>query len=538
MLKKNSIIEGLHSALLRLATFKQNGSDNPSVLIFASLEFVHADRPIPDSQKLDDKGVPDNLEIKEPNGRLYYRRLALTAERGMEWYNSLREGKCSFPSAIFEADWAKFDGNTIATSLLIGEPKWPKMLMPRSSEQKHGQVLDFSNPFLGAASSPCKIHKLLGVPDKSLNLILENEKAKIWLKNRFHFFFDRYPEYLGGAVLIIPDSDVSSVNTHLVHNNNETEYLITQVKARMGRKLSGLSLSMYEERYGGISTYSNYIPTRGCFFSEEASQEISAIGYNISHNERGLIEERVPTRFLRNISVSVNTLGHNRVKLKTFEGQSGHQQENEYIIDRYDDRNAVNVPKSIEAAEDVSVTVLDRIRQSAFKRGLELKSNNQRQYWLNDSTEARKIIRDIIGSAKENIFLVDPYARPKDVFDFLTFVRRSKCNLNILTTNLARRAVDDREKLEVNTFEEGLLNCIETFNQQGINSVEIRIAPRNLFHDRFLIIDDVVWLSGNSFGNIGAKGSILVKLPLPTPIITELKNIFQSSKIISKIEEP
>lgn len=55
MPESHSIIDGLHSAILRLATFKNKGSSDPSELFFASLEFVHADRPVPDSQELNDK---------------------------------------------------------------------------------------------------------------------------------------------------------------------------------------------------------------------------------------------------------------------------------------------------------------------------------------------------------------------------------------------------------------------------------------------------------------------------------------------------
>jgi hypothetical protein len=47
------------SAIVRFATCRPgNKKAQPALLVFASLEFVHSDRPAPDSTPLDDKGVP------------------------------------------------------------------------------------------------------------------------------------------------------------------------------------------------------------------------------------------------------------------------------------------------------------------------------------------------------------------------------------------------------------------------------------------------------------------------------------------------
>ncbi len=44
-------------------------------------------------------------------------------------------------------------------------------------------------------------------------------------------------------------------------------------------------------------------------------------------------------------------------------------------------------------------------------------------------------------------------------------------------------------------------------------------------HDRFLVIDGRVWLSGNSLHAIGERASVLIEIPDPDEILTRMKPI-------------
>ena len=50
---------------------------------------------------------------------------------------------------------------------------------------------------------------------------------------------------------------------------------------------------------------------------------------------------------------------------------------------------------------------------------------------------------------------------------------------------------------------------------------EIRIltGKQSPVHDRFLIVDNIVWLSGNSLNTIGERAGMIIKLPDPEPVI-------------------
>ena len=56
------------------------------------------------------------------------------------------------------------------------------------------------------------------------------------------------------------------------------------------------------------------------------------------------------------------------------------------------------------------------------------------------------------------------------------------------------------------------------------------LGDKPAFHDRFIIVDDNVWLSGNSLADIGKRASILVKLQNPKEILNIHEQIVQDEK--------
>ncbi|MCL4545417.1 MAG: hypothetical protein M1118_12610 [Chloroflexi bacterium] len=52
-----------------------------------------------------------------------------------------------------------------------------------------------------------------------------------------------------------------------------------------------------------------------------------------------------------------------------------------------------------------------------------------------------------------------------------------------------------------------------------------------MVHDRFLVIDDTVWLSGNSLHTLGERAGMLVKLGKPAPVINELQRVLGDERL-------
>lgn len=54
-----------------------------------------------------------------------------------------------------------------------------------------------------------------------------------------------------------------------------------------------------------------------------------------------------------------------------------------------------------------------------------------------------------------------------------------------------------------------------------------------MVHDRFLRIDDTVWLSGNSLHTLGQRAGMMVKLGEPASVIDELQRLIAGERVTS-----
>ncbi|HMK27504.1 MAG TPA: hypothetical protein VK483_15840 [Chitinophagaceae bacterium] len=109
--------------------------------------------------------------------------------------------------------------------------------------------------------------------------------------------------------------------------------------------------------------------------------------------------------------------------------------------------------------------------------------------------DAYKIIIDIIEKATQSIKLIDNYIS-HETLNFFTHKKDQKVEIKILTKSTS---LTDR-----------LTPFVEKFNKQ-YGSLEIK--PTEVFHDRFLVIDDsVVYMIGASIKDIGNKMFMLNKV--------------------------
>jgi len=67
----------------------------------------------------------------------------------------------------------------------------------------------------------------------------------------------------------------------------------------------------------------------------------------------------------------------------------------------------------------------------------------------------------------------------------------------------------------------------ETFKDYSIKP-EIRVLTGTPeIHDRFFVVDESVWLTGNSLNTIGERASMIVRLADPTSIIVRLQSFWE-----------
>jgi hypothetical protein len=91
-------------------------------------------------------------------------------------------------------------------------------------------------------------------------------------------------------------------------------------------------------------------------------------------------------------------------------------------------------------------------------------------------------------------------------------------------STLAEQSGTEKEKLQ---------DTLETLRKEDFGPYEIRVLEgreQSPIHDRFLVIDDEAWLLGSSFNKFGNRGTMLVKLHRPKPVIDILMDYWESDK--------
>ena len=147
----------------------------------------------------------------------------------------------------------------------------------------------------------------------------------------------------------------------------------------------------------------------------------------------------------------------------------------------------------------------DYVSAIVLKMRDELVSLDNRVQRLENQSEIKEIIfkdgkyfdaficlKELVGTAKKNITIIDNYA-DDSILSLLSNVSK-EIVIRIITTH---------KKANITEF------GLQSFNKQYRN---IDILYTNKIHDRFIIIDDIVYHLGTSINSVGSRLSMLSKV--------------------------
>ena len=138
-----------------------------------------------------------------------------------------------------------------------------------------------------------------------------------------------------------------------------------------------------------------------------------------------------------------------------------------------------------------------KLLQESFDK-LNTKESNNHIFYEGQIYDAYSLLIDILSKAKEEIIIIDNYAG-KELFDI---TRNINVNIKIYTKNI--------DNISKKKYEKEYSN--------------IEIISTDIFHDRFIIIDNkVLYHSGTSFKDLGKKCFAITKI-VDNNILKELLN--------------
>jgi hypothetical protein len=522
-------------AVVRLATV-QFDRRQKGVLLFASVMLLTPDRPEPLH--------PKSSEIKEQtaewfgrypcNGKgttVYFRKTVLSAEDAMGWYRNLNPQDAKLPIPSVPTDkCAKIDGVDIACSGFVDDPIWPNLGLPVGTEIL-GATLNNTAPTLFTGQPGCRIHRRFGA-NKGVETVTENDEMIKFLAKRLHINLREYPEYLGSVTLVAPDPIVASIDCQMIKKNNGEEAVFYRIVPRSGQFLSDLTLTTLDYQTGLLTGIeSQPIPSDGVVVLPKGKCD-GEYGYAIKHNEQGVLRYFSPKSFIRSIQVNMGIIAKT-LNVSVPWGESPEAPLTKYSVRRTEPADTITSGETSYAENPSS-----RVWIVSHNRQIAAMAENLDQRWFPTGTreQAMNFIRQRIGQARERILIADPYFGVLQIPQYLLAVTSDTVRIEILTSSLAFQNKNSPEAIRyrVETHKgqknimlgkglSGFESALQVLKDAGQNEVFVKVlsgSPK--LHDRFLVVDNMVWFIGGSLNNLGVRASMIIKLPNPNPVLVEL----------------
>ena len=378
-----------------------------------------------------------------------------------------------------------------------------------------GKLTSDPAPFIG--SVPARLHRRFG--DRAgLEAFLQDPEAQAFVARRMHLNLVDYQEYLGSAVYIAPDPVVRQIDHFMVPaKDGNDERIFYRVVPRPGQNLEGVRITAFDKEAKLLTSFETHsVPADGILDVEKGTC-MGQYGFVLTHDQHGVLAYQPPATFLRQMNLSVRANSGNRRTISVPSGNATDSPRIEYQASMGSEVASKSVLGEVKnPGGNVRVAVEARKRE----RRDEARYYGQRWFPEGSREEAALFVRDLLRSARSRVIIADPYLASLQLGQFLYALHGSEVKATLLTTKLAFAPTPPQtRKALVEEFKLSLQHLRE--HQQLTPLVHI-ISPSSL-HDRFLVVDEDVWLIGNSLNSLGEKASMVVRLPNPEEVIEQLQ---------------
>ena len=477
--------------------------DKARYLLFGMVELRPRELPATDTS-------PEKCRRAASEGRLYlyYRRFAMPVEEALAWYEAAIEGNLALPAS---GDNTPQSSRTMQGGPFFMSPAWPRLVVSNK--------LDFAPDWMQGSPAHFLFTKC-GL-SHSQHEFLRKTKNNTQLKQWLHLdLVDLYQDYLGAICLIAPNPSFRSIKkSHLDGpRNGSVETVAYKLVARANQSLNGIRLEVVNENMLGRLTpattvFSDDTPIKVFELAEELDRE----GWTAIHPCHGLLCWNEPVPLIRTIQLDLAV--ESRRKSVEVPTRSKRRPRYEYEVSEYQQENSTVIGTKLDGS-----AIRSQIAEAQHRRARRQKGASQR--WFHDRPkDAAKFIRDTIGSARRTVMIADPYFAVDELLAFGHAIRSPDVKLRILSSALHLKTEDTGSQVQ-----KALDQTFQTYSLAP--EVRVLLGDPPALHDRFLVIDDDVWLSGNSLHTIGERAGMVVRLPDPDPVIAQLDHLWKGATSI------
>lgn len=475
--------------------------DQKRTIIFCSVELYP--KEVENISKIDEishtvKGVK--------NCGLYFQRYILSAEEALNWYQS----------SDHKMIWDEWNKDVVTD---------PKIYVEEPMELKFNVTNDL--PFCIKSRESIRVCSKFSL-DVASNVIeyLKQKDVKEWLSQNFIFDLTEYPEYICSINLIAYNPLFRKLNSQIVPNENGEGILFTLEK-RENVSIDGLKLLYVEKRPTGYTDIRCEDILSDVIFIR-SDGPIEQIAYAIFCSHRGLLAYNGFYSFVRSIGLDFNVAEkikkvyvpqrNNLSEVKeTLEVPLYHCETSEVNSEVFSKKYYQDLMNKLYKAQQIRAQ-----KQKAACQKILYDDKQQLQ------EKARDFIRELVSKAKNEVWFIDPYFATHELFSFAETITRQDIEVHIVTSKLILDKKDSTCKFrEYKQFEQ------EISKRENFDAY-VMLGEQPIFHDRFIVIDKDVWLSGNSLGTIGERVSYIIRLENPRDFLS----VFEMYKYNTEYIQP
>jgi len=356
--------------------------------------------------------------------------------------------------------------------------------------------------------------------NRFLSLLTEEERwnAGKFIEKELGIPLAFYTEFWGGIFLCAKNAQLRTVDYQL--GKDKRSLLVSLLPTENDDFFKGTMELFDERRYGTGFCIRKEI--NQCRFIVPFPYEPKRLHVRIYDRNGQLIIDQSGT-FIRNFQFLMGI-------------QSGYR-----IFDNGNDR--IQIPMATYEKFSIGDSN-DSVENMAFQAEQQryLKSLEEKRIFIyfsgkeEEKSRAAGIVKELIAGAKERCVICDPYFSRKDLLNYGIHVTSFNVVLKIITSAVFLKSKVDSEP--ESRQGDVLYAALDSLNKHEINvKCYVLRGKKSPIHDRFIVVDDDVYLLGSSLSEFGSRATTLYRVPDPKLLIRQAERWIKDKTICPSLEE-
>lgn len=520
-----------HGAVVRLAAMR---AAKTQYLLFGYVELYPRDIPVPSAFNAGEK--PWSVPNFGGDVTLTASALPMSATEALAWYEEAAHGRVKIPLTQ--------PVDLIAT---------PFGVEPALGRFSVGETVPFAAPWHDGP----RIHRLIAMGHlaEAVTTLGASRAARDWLATNVGFDPFDHEDWLGSLAMLAPDPLLSSVGQFTLERTSDgAERIVLQARRRRyddypAEDADNLTVTWLQERPSG------WTEVQPCLFDADGliittvPEPVGKSGYAVTCPTRGLLRMTPPQNWIEQVNVGIGVVS----AMLEVEVPAGGRRKPaaRYLTHRVNETSGVQVGETLPFSGAIRLVQLQETRKDRIRR----ESAPQRLFSVHDldndeltseelaqrRAEAEAHVAGLVSVARKRVVFVDPNFGVREFQNYALRVMLDRVSVTVLTgAPHMRKARTDEEAddTEENTATlqppgvQFLRQLKHVESELGKAAPQVLVMPgsrKPIFHDRFLVVDDVVWAFGPSFNELGERIGLISQVHEPRIVIAAVERAVKNA---------